>query len=106
MKVDLGNLFDIVAPLIEKGIPSLQELKTYLRRCFHELSPRLSIAESFDDVMDIIQDNCSIINISCLEAIVYQFNITEAKHHITAYKSIVDKFCEEIKLSVGELICL
>ena len=108
MKVTFGKLIHIVAPLIAKGIPSLQELKTFLRRCYRELKPQLSIAESFDDVMELVEDKCTMINICCLEFIVDHYNIIEAKHHITAYKSHVDKFCEEIKLefSESESICL
>lgn len=100
MRVNFGNLIYKVAPLIEAGIPSLEELKTYLRRCFRELRPQLSVAKSFDDVMDLVQDTCTIINICCLEAIVDQYDITEAKHHIEKFKKAVDTFCEKVKLSI------
>ena len=106
MKVALGNLFVDVAPLIEKSIPSLQSLKRFLEDGYSELHPRLSTAESFDDVMELIEEKCTIINICCLELIVERYNIEKAKEHIKAYKSNVVQFCEEIKLSVGELICL
>ena len=100
MRVTFGNLIHTVAPLIEAGIPSLEELKTYLRRCFRELRPQLSVAKSFDDIMDLVQDTCTIINICCLEAIIDQYNITEAKHHIETFKTEVDAFCEKVKLSI------
>ena len=79
MRVTFRNLIDKVAPLIKAGIPSLDELKTYLRRCFQELAPQLSTAKSFNDVIDIVQDACTIINICCLEAIVDRYEITEAE---------------------------
>ena len=100
MRVAFGKLIHTVAPLIEAGIPSLKELKTYLRRCFRELKPQLSIAESFDDVMELVEDKCTIINVCCLEAIVDEYNITEAKQYITEFKKAVNTFCEEVKLSV------
>ena len=100
MRVTFGKLIYTVAPLIEAGIPSLEELKTYLRRCFRELRPQLSVAKSFDDIMDLVQDTCTIINICCLEAIIDQYNITEAKHHIEKFKTEVDAFCEKVKLSI------
>ena len=100
MRMKFGKLFYTVAPLIAKGIPSLQDLKTYLRRCFRELRPQLATAESLDDVMDLVQDKCTIINICCLEGIVDQFNITEAKEHITNYNTAVDEFCKKIKADV------
>ena len=102
MKVTFGKLIHTVAPLIAKGIPSLQELKTFLRRCYRELKPQLSIAESFDDVIELVEDKCTIINIVCLEAIVDTFNISEAKQYIKEYQAAIDAFCNEVKLSVCE----
>ena len=100
IRVLFGNLIETVAPLIAKGIPSLQTLKRYLQRPFRELKSQLSIAESFDDVMELVEDKCTIINIVYLEAIVDEFNIIEAKHHITNYKAVVDSFCKNIKANL------
>ena len=100
MRVTFGNLIEAVVPLIANGIPSLEELKRYLQRCFRELKPQLALAESFDNVMELVEDKCTIINICCVEAIVDHYNITEAKKHITQFKTTVDAFCENIKLSI------
>ena len=67
---------------------------------FQELKPQLAFAESFDDVMDIVREKCTIINISCLEAIVNRYKIEEAKAHIVAYKAEVNQFCQDLKISV------
>ena len=100
IRVTFSKLIYTVADLITKGIPSLQELKTFLRRCYRELKSQLSIAESFDDVMELVEDKCTIINIVYLEAIVDEFNIEEAKHHIEDYKATVDSFCKNIKANL------
>ena len=115
MRATFGKLFHTVAPLIKSAIMSLpslpephllekrqplEELKIFLQRCFEELEPQLTIAESFDNVMVIVQKKCTVINVACLETVVDYYNIEEAKAHITAYKSAVDKFCEDVKLSV------
>ena len=100
MKVTFGNLIFAVTPLIKAVIPSLDDLKMYLRRCFQELRSQLSIAKSFDDVMDLVQDKCTIINICCLEAVVNHYNITEAKSHIAEFKMAVDTFCETVKVNI------
>ena len=117
MRVTFGKFIHTVVPLIKSAImasssqitsslqevPSpLEELKTYVRRCFRELKPQLDIAKSFDDVMQIVEEKCTLINVACLEAIINHYNIDDAKVHITVYKSAVDKFCEEVKLSVCE----
>ena len=100
MSAAFGNLIHTVGPLIATCIPSLEDLKKYLQRCFRELRPQLSIAESFDDVMDVVQDKCTITNIACLEVIVNRYNIEEAKVHIAAYKAKVDDFCKMIKITI------
>ena len=100
MRVTFGNLIDKVAPLIEAHISSLDELKKYLRRCFQELAPQLSMAKSFDNIIDIVQDACTIINICCLEAIIDRYEIAEAKKHITEFKKQVDTFCENVKADI------
>ena len=87
--------------LLEMPSP-LEKLKKYLGRCFRELKPQLLIAVSFDDVMELIEEKCTVINLCCLETIVDHYNIEIARYYITTYKSEVDKLCEEIKLSVCE----
>ena len=100
MRATFGRLIHTVAPLIEAGIPSLKDLKMYLGRCFRELRPQLSTTESFDDVMDLVQDKCTIINVCCLEEIVNYYKITEAKPLVTEFKMTVDAFCENVKVSI------
>ena len=100
MRMAFGNLFDDVAPLIEKGARPLSHFKDYLQRCFPTLKPRLSIAKSFKTVIEIVQEKCTLINIACLEGIVERYHIETAERHITTYKEAIDTFCGEIKLSV------
>lgn len=100
MRQTYSSFVDKVAPYISAGISSLEELKLYLQRYFQELHPQLVIAETFDDVMCLIEDKCTIINVCCVESIVNQYNITDAKPEIKKFKTQVDIFCDEVKLSV------
>ena len=93
------HLFDVVAPFIATKVQSVEDIKTYLQRVFPEVIPNFANAESFDDVMSVIYEKCTIINIYCLEVVVDHFKIIEAKEFIVAYKSTVDEFCHKIKLS-------
>lgn len=102
IRAKLGELIYSVTPLISDMIPSLEEFKKYLRRCFRELRPQLAIAQTFDDIMDAVEEKCTIINICCLETIVNYYKVKEAQNYITAYKSEVDVFCAEVKLNVCE----
>ena len=107
-----GMFFHAVIPHIQSAVmssseeaaSSLKEFKTFLRRCYRELKPQLSNAESFDDVMDIVEEKCTIINIACLETIIDQYNITQAKAKTTAYQLEVEQFCEKVKLNMKNLI--
>ena len=100
MTATFGTLIHNVAPLIETSIPSLKDFKRYLWRCFPGLRPQLSTAKSFDDVINLVQDKCTIINICCLEFVVDYYNITEAKLLITEFKMAVVTFCENVKVSI------
>ena len=100
MRAKFGILFSTVIPLIHVAI-MLKELKGFLVMCFRELKPQLSITESFDGVMELVKERCTIINICCLETIINKYNIEKAKAHITTYKSEVDEFCKNVRLSVS-----
>ena len=114
MRGKFGEFFHTVIPLIKSAVlPSssfmfgrkaslLKEFKKFLGRCFRELKPQLSIAKSFDDVMDIVEEKCTIINIVCLETIINYYNIEKAKVCVKAYQLEVDKFCENVKISLCE----
>ena len=105
MRAKLRNLLHttVHACVYAKEIPSLEELKTFLRICFQELENDLKDAKSFDDVMNIlIREKCTIVNISYLEIIANHYNIEEVNPQIAAYKSEVDRVCEELKLKICE----
>ena len=91
---NLGELIHNIAPLIEAALLSLDDLKTFLRRCRPEVNSRLSLAKSFDDIMKIIEEKCSIINVSILETIVNHYSINEAADYILSYKTHLEEFCE------------
>ena len=106
MRAKLRNLLHttVRACVFAEEIPSLEDLKTFLGIRFQELKYDLKYhAKSFDDVMEIlIRDKCTILNVGCLEIIANHYNIEEAKAQIAAYKSEVDRVCEELKLKICE----
>ena len=105
MRAKLRNLLHTTVHvcIYSKEIPPLEELKTFLGRCFRELKNALTYAKSFDGVIDlVIEQKCTVVNVSCLEIITNHYNIEEAKAQIAAYKSEVDRLCEELKLKICE----
>lgn len=99
IRAKFDQLILTIADLIECTVSKLEDIKAFLRLWYPELKFQLSIAESFHDVMDLIQKKCTIINISCLEGVSKHCRIQEAKLHVDAYKSEVQMFCKEVLLS-------
>ena len=75
-------------------------MKQFLRDSYPHLETEITHSKSIDDVLDVVNDHCTLINISCLEAIVERFDIKEAKTHIQAYKDVVQSFFKETKASL------
>ena len=67
---------------------------------YPHLETEITHSKSIDDVLNVVRDHCTLINISCLEGIVERFDITEAETHIQAYKDVVQSFCKETKASL------
>ena len=90
----LGTLIHNIVPLIEAAMPSVDDLKNYVSRCRYHLENQLDEAETFDAVIRVIEKECSIVNVSVLEAIVNKYSIQDAGDMILAYQTHLDEFCE------------
>ena len=67
---------------------------------YPHLETEITHSKSIDDVLNVVRNHCTLINISCLEGIVERFDIKEAETHIQAYKDVVQSFCKETKASL------
>ena len=92
MRIYYGTLIKTVTRLIEAKNSSLEDLKSYILFCYSELRPQLDNAQTLTDIMVIVKDKNTIIDIEYLEAFVDYFNIQEAKDHIVAYKVAIEEF--------------
>ena len=84
---------------IAKSQLSIQEVKNLLYS-FPDLKPELAGAKTIDDILNLVHDKCTVIDVSYMEAIVEQFNIEEAKLHIKSYKDIIEKFSQDVALEL------
>ena len=85
IKAKFEELTHTIVPLIARGIPSLDDVKTLLVKHFNKLAPQLYLAESFDDVMTTMKESLTVINVACFEVIVDHYKIENAKTHIVTY---------------------
>ena len=99
----LKNLFaksvSSIVPLIANGVSSLNELKLFLKRAYVEMKPQLAHAETVDDVLILLIEKCSLINVSSIEAVIDHCDIKPAKEELSHYVRAVDEFCEATTIS-------
>ena len=97
IRKEFGIAFSKVREAINKSPPPLDELMCFFADSYPHLKSEITHSKSIDDVLDVVRDHCTLINISCLEGIVERFDIKEAQKHIQAYKNVVQSFCKETK---------
>ena len=100
MRKEYAIAFSNIREAINKTPPPLDKLKQFLKDGYSYLKSSISHSASIDDVLDVVNDHCTLINISCLEGIVTRFKIKEAEIHIQTYKDVVQSFCKETKASL------
>ena len=100
IRTEFGTAFNKIRTLIKESPPPLEELKIYLEDCFYHMKPELTHAHCIDEVLNIVRNKCTLIDIGCLEALVKRFDITEATVHIETYKECIDKFCQSTYTSL------
>ena len=89
--------FSKIRKAINASPPPLEELKEFLEDGYSHLQPQFVHCNSIADVLRIVKDHCTLIDISCLEGIVERFDIKEAETHIQAYKNFIQSSCEKTK---------
>ena len=98
MRGNFGNFCCKMTLLVANKVLSVDHLKSFVERSYPELKPKLANATSLKIVVDIVEDECTIINIAAVEDIVEFYDITEAKELIAEYNKSVDEFCSQMKL--------
>ena len=100
IREEFAIAFSNIREAINKSPPPLDILKQFLRDGYSHLKSQLAHTSSIDDVLDVVNDDCTLINISCLESVVKRFDIKEAMAHIQAYKEVVQSFCKKMRASL------
>ena len=76
------------------------DLKMYLRHGFPHLTEKLS---HDCDILVVITEECSLVNIDLLEAVAKEFKVEDALVLVQEYKKNMEEFCRKIPLKNGPL---
>ena len=91
-------MFFKVRKIITKSSPPLEDLKQFLRDCYRNLRPQLVHIDSLSGALCLIEEECTLIDIEPLQAVVEEFEITEAEKYIEEYKRVMEEFCQSISV--------
>ena len=92
------QLCDRVIDLVVENVP-IEKLKTYCRRKHPGVMLRLTDTVSSSDIMrGIVDDTCSITNITPLKEVIQYYNITEGKGMIRDYKRSLDEYLSKLRV--------
>ena len=99
MILKFGLTIDNLKELILAKSPPLHKLKSILGLSYRALKPRLSMCNCVGDVLEIIEEKCSLLNLSCMKAITERFQIKDANDCIKSYNAALSEFCKSIRLT-------
>ncbi|XP_019849161.1 PREDICTED: uncharacterized protein LOC109580450 [Amphimedon queenslandica] len=102
MRIDFGATFFQVRREIEKKKLDPEELKLLLRDCLPDYKSQFSDKnfKSIFDILELVKEKCSLVNIHCLKTIVKIFKIKKAMVIIKKYEEQVDVFCEAMTIDL------
>ena len=92
IRTSLGRMMFNVCKAIEEAGPELEDLKKLVESCNSDLKPKLAECSKISDVLSLVQEECSLIDVSLLEAVVEEFNVKKAEKYIKKYRGILKKF--------------
>ena len=98
--ISFAEMMYNVSEAIERNSPPLDELKEFLYCYSSGLETKLDNCDSIKSVLRLIRDECSLTDITLLEAVVEYFRVTEAEIYIEEYKSKLKDFCESLSVSL------
>uniref|UniRef100_A0A1X7SYG6 Uncharacterized protein n=1 Tax=Amphimedon queenslandica TaxID=400682 RepID=A0A1X7SYG6_AMPQE len=85
---------------ILKKPPLIDNIKLLIISCNSDLKAKLENCLGLSDVLDVVKGECSLTDISLLEAIVEEFEVTEAERYIEQYKTTLEESCHSLSIDL------
>ena len=99
IRTSLGRMMFNVCKAIEEAGPELEDLKKLVGSCNSDLKPKLAECSKVSDVLSLVQEECSLIDVSLLEAIVKEFKVKKAEQYIEEYRGTFKEFHENTPIA-------
>lgn len=92
-----ATLIDKIRPKILQKLPSsLKDFVRYVKR-LPDVNTQVEDCTDFDEVLDIIEELCSYLNVSRFERIALKYNCDEVLKDIKEYTNKIEEFCGNIR---------
>ena len=88
-----------VCKAIKEAEPELNDLKELVGSCNSELKPKLAECSKVSDVLSLVKEECSLIDVSLLEALVKEFKVKKAEQYIEEYRGTFKEFHENTPIA-------
>ena len=98
IRTEFGITFNAIRNIIKNNPPPLDDLKEFLEDCYSPLKPSLDNAKTISDVLTVVRDKCTLIDINYLDAVVKRFDFKAASTHLECYKKTIEHFCQSVSL--------
>ena len=93
MRTKFAELKEDIAKAMHKV--KVKDLKEYVSNIKMPLKSHVAHCQKIKDIIQLIGNDCSLINIALLEGVVERFKVEEAKPALEQYKNEIERFYQE-----------
>ena len=100
IRASLARMIFKVSKAITQKSPPLDDLKSLICIFNSDLKAKLAECNDISSVVYVIEGECSLTDISLLETVVEEFEVTEAERYIEQYKTTLEEFCHSLSIDL------
>ncbi|XP_019856609.1 PREDICTED: uncharacterized protein LOC100638228 isoform X1 [Amphimedon queenslandica] len=102
MRSKFGSTFFRVRRIFysKKTALNIDEMKELIIDLFPDLKSQLSYKMTINEILNVVKRKCSIVDLSPLENLAFEFNIEEAEPIIKSFKEEAKDFCKSVSVSL------
>ena len=100
IRASLARMLYKVHKAILKKHPAIEDMKLLIISCNSDLKGKLDECNDISSVVHVIEGECSLTDVSLMEAVVEEFEVTEAERYIEQYKTTLEEFCRSMSIDL------